>query len=114
MRGLRVSVDGNFEQVELSGPSRFELWSDCYRVFRTAAIMLDLCTPSTLDSYRDHIRRYSRGTARGYGVSSTKQTRGAARSSGSNADVWQQLSMPQLLQPVAHARTSQGGRGSNP
>ena len=34
------------------------MWSECFRVFRTAAIMLDLCNPAMLDAYRDLLKRY--------------------------------------------------------
>ena len=54
-----LGANGEFTRGELLGPMDFDQWSACYKVFRTACIMLDLICPSALDEYSDWIFRYS-------------------------------------------------------
>jgi len=57
--GLVLNGSGQLTRAELVGPSCFSQWDSCYSVFRTACVMLDIASPASLDSYRDHIRRYT-------------------------------------------------------
>ena len=46
---------------QLSGPANFESWRACWRVFRTAMILLGACLPGPLDEYEENIRVLSTG-----------------------------------------------------
>jgi hypothetical protein len=54
--------DGKWSNVELQGASHMHAWDESWRIFRTAAIMLGLATPSTLDRYslefRERVREH--------------------------------------------------------
>ena len=45
MKGVRPNCAGDIVPIEPYGPSDFESWRDCYRVFRTGAIMFEQITP---------------------------------------------------------------------
>ena len=53
MRGVRPMPDGSWVQVEVTGPGSLEAWRECHKVFKTAAIMLNILTPETCDGYMD-------------------------------------------------------------
>jgi len=58
LSGLIISTDGILKQVELKGPPLLQDWIRCYRVLRTALIMLGEVTPGALDAYERQICRY--------------------------------------------------------
>jgi len=58
MKGVRPNCAGDIVPIELYGPSDFESWRDCYRVFRTGAIMFEQITPPKLDRYEKTIRHF--------------------------------------------------------
>ena len=43
--------NGEYEIHEIPGPESFKQWQACWRVFRTAAIMLRIARASVLDAY---------------------------------------------------------------
>lgn len=47
----QVVKDGQWKTIELPGASSFTAWEEAWRIFRTAAIMLKLASPSVLDRY---------------------------------------------------------------
>jgi hypothetical protein len=47
---------GQWRAKELAGPDCIEAWERCWRVYRTAAIMLQLATPAVLDQYAAKFR----------------------------------------------------------
>ena len=49
--------DGSYLQRELPGPPNFLAWKASWAVFKTAAMMLNICSLSALDSYFRHIER---------------------------------------------------------
>ena len=49
--------DGRFLQRDLPGPGNFMAWAASWRVFRSAAIMLRICTLACLEAYYRHIER---------------------------------------------------------
>ena len=59
MRGLRISPSGELATVELAGPGSFEQWDACFRVFRSAAVMLNMLSPSKCEAYMNLIRKYN-------------------------------------------------------
>eukprot|EP00971_Amphidinium_carterae_P298460 5930282-Amphidinium_carterae.1 len=46
-----VMVGGAWKMMEVPGPDCLETWQQCWRVYRTAAIMCEVASPSTLDRY---------------------------------------------------------------
>ena len=58
MKGVRPNCAGDIVPIELYGPSDFESWRDCYRVFRTGAIMFEQITPPKLDRYEKTTRLF--------------------------------------------------------
>ena len=63
--GLVMNAAGELSRVELAGPTSFGQWDSCLSVFRTTCVMLNISSPAALDSYRDHVRRYSSEVLRG-------------------------------------------------
>ena len=66
-RALRASrfrtyilTDKGYTTKELPGPSCFIQWRACYRVLRTALLMLDQCSIATLHAYEQCIERMAR------------------------------------------------------
>ena len=59
MSGYTMARDGTFQLTELKGPSNFVEWKECYCIFRTCCIMLEVCSPAVLDKYCDHISRFN-------------------------------------------------------
>eukprot|EP00438_Fugacium_kawagutii_P028886 Skav225390 [mRNA] locus=scaffold2656:212303:213754:+ [translate_table: standard] len=51
--------NGQFLQRDLPGPSSLQAWRACWAVFRTAALMLQICTLASLENYSRHIERLS-------------------------------------------------------
>jgi len=55
---------GAWRTLELPGADCLDTWRDCWAVFKTAAVMLDIARPSTLDlyaaSFEERCRRYPR------------------------------------------------------
>ena len=56
---LVLGHDGNFTRVELKGPGSFDVWWQCWRVYRTAMLLLEACPVEHLDNYAEHIRKAS-------------------------------------------------------
>ena len=52
--GTVLNASGAPQRVEIRGPDSLASWKASWQVFRTAAIMLDICSPSTLDDYSRH------------------------------------------------------------
>ena len=44
---------------QLTGPGNYEAWRACWRVFRTAMLMLMACPPRPMDEYEENIRQLS-------------------------------------------------------
>ena len=59
-----MNPDGTWRTVEIAGADCLETWSDCWAVFRIAAVMLQIANPATLDQYHalfvEQCRRYPR------------------------------------------------------
>ena len=55
-----VASPNGFVTKELPGPASFHQWRACFRVFRTAMLMLDAMTMSTLHNYEAMIERLNR------------------------------------------------------
>ena len=49
--------DGSFLQNDIPGPASFQSWTMCWRVFKAAAICLDIASLSALDAYYNHVER---------------------------------------------------------
>lgn len=49
--------DGSFLQKDLPGPASFQAWMASWRVFKTACLMLNVATLSSLESYSRHIEK---------------------------------------------------------
>ena len=52
----QVLKDGQWKAVELPGASSFSAWEEAWRIFRTAAIMLGVASPSVLDRYASEFK----------------------------------------------------------
>lgn len=52
----QILKDGQWHTVELPGASSFSAWEEAWRIFRTAAIMLKIASPSVLDRYASEFR----------------------------------------------------------
>ena len=52
----QVLKDGQWKTVELPGASSIASWEESWRIFRTAAIMLSVASPSVLDRYAAEFR----------------------------------------------------------
>lgn len=49
--------DGSFLQSDIPGPASFQAWTMCWRVFKAAAICLDIVSMAALDAYYNHVER---------------------------------------------------------
>ena len=49
--------DGSFLTKELPGPVNFQMWLGCWRVFKSAALMLNISTLAALTSYERFVER---------------------------------------------------------
>lgn len=49
--------DGSYLTKELPGPGTFQAWLGCWRVFKSAALMLNICTLASLTSYERFVER---------------------------------------------------------
>eukprot|EP00435_Cladocopium_sp_Y103_P032234 s2244_g8.t1 len=49
--------DGTYLTKELPGPVNFQMWLGCWRVFKSAALMLNICTLATLSNYERFVER---------------------------------------------------------
>eukprot|EP00434_Breviolum_minutum_P040624 symbB.v1.2.036105.t1/scaffold5010.1/size60825/7 len=49
--------DGSFLQKDLPGPASFQAWMASWRVFKTACLMLNIATLSSLETYSRHIEK---------------------------------------------------------
>ena len=65
LKGVRLNQYGEIQTLELTGPSDFEAWRECYAVFKVGAIMFEEITPARLDAYEKHIRNYHERYGRG-------------------------------------------------
>ena len=48
--------DGQWKAIELPGAANLDAWEEAWRIFRTAALMLQLATAATLDRYAAEFR----------------------------------------------------------
>ena len=64
----QVFVDSELKTRQITGPSNYEAWLCCWRVFRAAMIMLEAASPATLDRYADGIRDLSRIHPQAWGI----------------------------------------------
>jgi len=59
-----LTPSGAWRTLELPGADCLDTWRDCWAVFKSAAVMLDVARPATLDlysaSFEDRCRRYPR------------------------------------------------------
>jgi len=58
--GMMLGPDGTLFRGEINGPQDVQQWEACFNVFKTAAVMLDIMVPSTLDAYCTCIRNYAK------------------------------------------------------
>ena len=58
LTGMMLNTSGGLFRSEMAGPMTFEQWESCYRVSRTAIVMLRVARPSARDSYLDHVKQY--------------------------------------------------------
>ena len=49
--------DGSFLQNDIPGPASFQSWTMCWRVFKAAAICLDIASLAALEAYYNHVER---------------------------------------------------------
>ena len=49
--------DGSFLQKDLPGPASFQAWMASWRVFKTACLMLNVATLSSLETYARHVEK---------------------------------------------------------
>ena len=59
LTGLMLGPSGELFRSEMAGPMTYDQWEACFMVFRSAMVMLEFASPSSLDGYRDHVRQYS-------------------------------------------------------
>ena len=59
LKGVKIGPDGQITSTEIPGPMSFDVWSECWRLFRTGALMLSLLELATVEAYIDKIREYS-------------------------------------------------------
>ena len=59
LTGLMLGPSGELFRSEMAGPMSYDQWEACFMVFRSAMVMLEFASPSSLDGYRDHVRQYS-------------------------------------------------------
>ena len=64
----QVFVDGALKTRHLRGPSDFDAWSGCWKVFRAAMVMLGAASPQSLDDYHDGIKQLCQLFPRHWGV----------------------------------------------
>lgn len=55
---LVMQPGGAYVRTELYGPPTFQAWMACWKVFRTAAVMLGMCSTSALDNYATLLGEY--------------------------------------------------------
>ena len=59
LTGLMLGPSGELFRSEMAGPMTYDQWEACFMVFRSAMVMLEFASPSSLDGNRDHVRQYS-------------------------------------------------------
>ena len=59
LTGLMLGPSGELFRSEMAGPMTYDQWEACFMVFRSAMVMLEFASPSSLDGYGDHVRQYS-------------------------------------------------------
>ena len=64
----QIFVDGRLETRIVKGPSDYDHWAACWRVFRSAMIMLGEASPQVLDDYAEGIRQLATLFPRDWGV----------------------------------------------
>ena len=57
--GLVLGPDGNLVKVEAKGPDTIEAWQASWKIFKVAAVMLDVASVGALDLYHDPIKQFS-------------------------------------------------------
>ena len=56
---LMLGPSGELFRSDMAGPMTYDQWEARFMVFRSAMVMLDFASPSSLDGYRDHVRQFS-------------------------------------------------------
>ena len=64
----QVWVDNELRTKAIGGPSNFEAWLACWRIFRSGMIMNNAASPAVLDRYADGIRDMARNFKNFWGV----------------------------------------------
>ena len=59
LTGLMLGPPGELFRSEMARPMTYDQWEACFMVFRSATVMLEFASPSSLDGYRDHVRQCS-------------------------------------------------------
>ena len=59
LTGLMLGPSGELFRSDMAGPMTYDQWEACFMVFRSAMVMLEFASPSSLDGHRDHVRQYS-------------------------------------------------------
>ena len=65
---LMVGPSGEPFRSEMAGLMTYDQWEACFMVFRSAMVMLDFASPSSLDGYRDHVASTVLGLGRSVGL----------------------------------------------
>ena len=59
LTGLMLGPSGELFRSEMAGPMTYDQWEACLMVFRSAMVMMEFASPSSLDGHGDHVRQYS-------------------------------------------------------
>ena len=46
-------------KVEAKGPDSIEAWTASWKIFKVAAVMLDIASVGALDLYHDHVKQFA-------------------------------------------------------
>ena len=64
----QVFVEGELRTKTIQGPSSFDQWRRCWRVFRNLAVKLKLSKPGPLDAYEEGIRQLAQSFPNHWGL----------------------------------------------
>ena len=51
-----MTTSGHLQHKQVKGPQSYEEWESCWRVFKTAGVMLSMATPAAFDAYQEGIK----------------------------------------------------------
>ena len=60
LHGVNFRADGTLGPIEITGPSDFEVWLQCWKVFANAMIMLHAIDLGVLEDYEEKITSLNR------------------------------------------------------